>query len=111
MRGVPRSPYKDSKYNEGSNDSGERSAANRVFPILTIPHSVLPMDIEGERGRPRDSSRFPSPRPVHENMIRESGTRFSPRDKHKEFARRSCSKQSWSVTMIHLEVIALQGRA
>jgi hypothetical protein len=106
MRGVPRSPYKDSKYNEGSNDSGECSTANRVFPILTIPHSVLPMDIEGERGRRRDGSRFPSPRPVHENMIR-----FSPRDKRKEFARRSCSKQSWSVTTIHLEVIALQGRA
>ena len=77
MRGVPRAPCKDSKYNEGGNDNGQRSAANRVFPILTIPHSVLPMDIQGERGRPRDGSRFPSPHPVHENMIRKSETRFS----------------------------------
>jgi hypothetical protein len=69
MRGVPRSPYKDGKYNEGSHDNGECSAANRAFPILTITHSVLPTDIDGERGCPPDGSPF-SIASVHENMIR-----------------------------------------
>jgi hypothetical protein len=36
------SPYEDTKYeNDGSNDNGERSAANRAFPILTITHATL----------------------------------------------------------------------
>jgi hypothetical protein len=66
MRNVPRSPYEDSKYkNEGSNDNGKRSTANRAFPILAITHAVLPNSYRGERRCPRDGSPFSAPHPVH----------------------------------------------
>jgi hypothetical protein len=58
MSGVPRSPYEDGKYQtEGSDDNGERPAAHRAFPILTILHATLPSDVDRERGCPRDGSR------------------------------------------------------
>jgi hypothetical protein len=108
MRGVPRSPYKDGKYNEGSHDNGERSAANRAFPILTITHSVLPTDIEGERGCPRDGSPFST---LGSREHDPEKTRVSLETNAKRLPADHAQTISWSVVTFHLEVIALQGRA
>ena len=42
MLNAPRTPCEDSnRQNECYSDNGERSNADRTFPILTIPHAAL----------------------------------------------------------------------
>jgi hypothetical protein len=69
MADVPGSPCEDGEYeNESSCDDGERSGTDRAFPIMTVPHAVLP-EVSAENAAvwamvPGNGIRWPAAQPA-----------------------------------------------